>query len=332
MLLRWKTKRRMLCSIFALLLSISPYSNAQENDNLFSVDVVEESAEDLFGASLQIQYVGPNMWAGFQLSNGPCIQPILTFSVHDFSIGMFMNFYGSERDRDVNSTSDDIIEGKYKKGLGMCDEVQLFFDWGHDWKWFSLSSSLWYMAYTWDYAMASDASQSTAICKWFGILSSGELTVTPAVNLDPFSIYMEHSWVVIAKKRTLKQDSLSGNIRKTDIGAYHGVFGITWTKSPVEQCSIDLGVKTEWATKKFLDPWMGNRLKEELKKENKMPHGFYHVTFGAASTFDINSQLSITGEFNVQFITNHWLKINDIKIAKGCIPYGGFAINYSFGW
>ena len=63
----------------------------------------EEEGEDFFGASLDLGYVGPDVWAGFQVSEGARIQPIIKFSVWKFAIGIFWNIYGSEKDRKVNT-------------------------------------------------------------------------------------------------------------------------------------------------------------------------------------------------------------------------------------
>ncbi len=291
----------------------------------------EEEKENLFSTSLELGYVGPDVWAGFRVSNGTRIQPLLKFTVWDFGIGIFWNIYGSEKDRMVNTQPPpDYLYGKYTKGLGMCDDVEFFIEWGHDWDWFSLSSDIWLMAYTWKNNRFGITATDKSICKWFGNNTSAALSITPSINLGPFSIYNMH-WVdIMGRDREVLEDEKW--VTKNPIGDYRGTLGFTYSANPVERYSFELGAYAEWANKKFLREWLESNIKAVLRNRNDLPYGIYHITVGASSSFDVLPQLSISGNFNVEFITNHWIRINDVKTAKGCIPYGGLHLSYSFGW
>jgi hypothetical protein len=299
--------------------------------------MASEGEEKLFGATLDVGYVQPYMWAGWQLSRGACMQPAAVFSVWNINLGIFWNLYGSERDRDVNSQTDEPIKGEYKKGFGMCDEVQLFVDRSFSWDWFSLSTSYWHLAYTWGYADYSDTTQNKAICEWFGSYSAGELTIVPAFQLGPFSVFTEQNLVIVANKRDEQHSAAdtSGQeftVRRTDLGSYHGVFGVSWAKEATDKWSIELVARTEWATWQFIRPWLGGRLKNELMNRNIKPHGIYHITIGSNTSYNLLPNLSVSANLNVQFITNYWIRKNDTKVAKGCIPYGGMHVTYNWSW
>jgi hypothetical protein len=332
MQLFWEKKVRIIFSIVCIILSFSVFSPAEETTDSTQLNKPEEK-EKLFGASIDLGYVGPNMWAGWQLSQGPCIQPLMKFSIGEFNIGMYMNFYGSEKDRDVNSSTGEGMTGKYKKRFGTCDEVQFLIDWSHDWKYFSLAASYWHLSYTWDNSRYSNTKDSTAKCVWFGPMSGGELTISPSVQLGPFSIFTDQNLVIIAKER--KEEREIDTITKTSLWDYHGVFGVSWSKDASEKWSIDLQAKTEWASNKFIDPWLDSKIKKLLNERNIKPNGIYHITFGTSSTYNVLPQLSISANFNVEFITNYWVRMNGIyttKSNKVCIPYVGLHATYSWNW
>lgn len=315
----WTRNVRFIVLISTILLSFSHASASEEDDKLF-------------GAGLEVGYVAPNVWAGWQLSKGPCIQPIASFSIWDFSLGIFWNIYGSEKDRDVHSQTGGGVYGKYKKGFGMCDEVQFFLEWSRSWKWFSLGASYWHLAYTWGFAQYQDTTADKAICEWFGQLSSGELTISPSLNFGPLSIFTDQSVVIVAKERDEKYDTLNLVAKKSDLGSYHGVFGLSWSKEASEKWSLELLTKIEWASWKFIRPWLNSKLKEDLKKINHRPYGIYHITFGTGASYNLLPQLKISGNFNFDFITNYWVRKNDIKGVNGCIPYGGIHLVYDWSW
>lgn len=330
-------KAKTIFSIISIMLFLSLYSAAQETNDSTEVSTLQE-IENLFGASVDLAYVGPNMWAGWQLSNGPCIQPTFKFSIWKFNIGIYMNLYGSERDWDISSVTGEGIKGQYKKGFGMCDEVQFFVDGGYDWKYFSIAAAYWHLSYTWGYAQFTDPTKNKAICEWFGVLSSGELTISPAVHLGPFTIFTDQNLVIAAESRDEQNttnnalDSLGIVVKKSGLWDYHGVLGVSWSKEAAEGLSIELVAKTEWASKKFIEPWLDGRLKSDLKKKNIEPWGIYHITVGTSSSYSILPQLSVSGYFNVEFITNRWVRFNEIKTIKGCIPYAGINLSYSWSW
>lgn len=305
---------RFVLIIIIIFLSLAFANESEENDKLF-------------GASLDLGYVGPNVWAGWQLSQGPCIQPVVSFSIWEFSLGIFWNLYGSEKDRAMDSQTGEGLYGKYKSGFGMCDEVQFFAEWGHTWKWFSLSAAYWHLAYTWGYSDYQDTTKNKPICEWFGTYSSGELTLTPSLNLGPFSIFTEQNMVIIANERDEGKTTDSSNIiiKRSDLGSYHGVFGVTWAKES-DMVSVDITAKTEWATWKFIRPWIGS-----YTMKQKRPSGFYHITLGTGASYTLFPSFSISGNFNVQFTTNRWIKI-DNRGNKGIIPYGGIHLTYNWSW
>ncbi len=329
----------MLTVVLSLTMSVA----AQESNNSSSVNseelgIEENNTEDvaleednLFGASLELGYVGPDVWAGFQVSSGTRIQPILKFTVWDFGVGIFWNIYGSERDRLPNTQPPpDDLYGKYAKGLGMCDEVQFFVEWSHDWNLFSLSSDIWLMAYTWKNNRFGLTANDKSICKWFGNNTSAAFSITPSVNLGPFSIYVMH-WVdIMGRNRKVLEDEEW--VTKNPIGDYLGNFGFTYSANPVERYSLELGAYVGWANRKFLKEWLDTGIKAVLRNRNDLPRGIYHVTMGASSSYDVLPQLAISGFFNVEFVTNYWIRISDVKTAKDCIPYGGLNVCYSFGW
>ena len=305
-----ENKIRFVLSIITILLSLAFSNEPEEKDKLF-------------GASFEIGYVHPNMWAGWQLSQGPCIQPVATFSFREFNLGIYWNLYGSEKDRAMDSQTGEGLYGKYKSGFGMCDEIQFFLDWSHSWKWFSFGASYWHLAYTWGYDQ--DTSQTTPICEWFGTFSAGELTLVPSCNFGPFSVFTEQNMVIVAKNRDEPSDTSNIAIRKSDLGSYHGVLGITWAKES-DNVSVNITAKGEWATWKFIRPWIGS-----YAMKQKQPSGFYHVTIGTGAGYTPIPQLSISGDFNVDFKTNRWVKI-DHKGNKGIIPHGGLHLTYNWSW
>lgn len=311
---------RMLSGMLATLFFLSIYSTA----------AAEEKEGGLFGASVDMGYVMPNMWAGWKLSNGACIQPTFTFTIGEFNIGTYMNMYGSEADRRKNSMTGEPMYGKYMKGFGMIDEVQFFAGWEHGWKWFSLGASFWYLAYTWQNTRYSNTQDSTDRCEWFGQMAGGELTISPAVHLGPFSIFTDQNVVVVARERKWEQwvnDSTVNVTTKNALGDYHGVLGAAWATGADDTWSIELSAKAEWANMKFIREWLESRVKK------KKPQGIYHITIGANSSYNILPQLSISGNFNVDFITNYWVRFNSVYNKSGnngCIPYGGIHLTYTW--
>jgi len=236
----------------------------------------EETKEDLFGVSVDVGYVGPDVWAGFQVSEGTRLQPIIKFSVWDFGIGMFWNIYGSEKDRKVNTQPPpDYLYGKYTKGLGMCDDVEFFIEWSHDWNWFSLASDFWYLGYTWKNNRFGITASDKSICQWFGNNSNGALSITPSVNLGPFSIYNFHWVTILGKDRKALEDDIW--VTKNPIGDYRGILGFTYSANPVERGSIGLGAYVEWANSKFLKEWLDSGIKAVLTNRDDLPRGIHHL-------------------------------------------------------
>ena len=200
----------------------------------FLLASASEEDDKLFGASLDLGYVSPNVWAGWQLSYGPCIHPTASFSIWEFNLGVFLNMYGSQRDKFKESLDTLNVDSKSQKQFGMIDEVQFFLDWGHSWDWFSLGASYWHLAYTWRYAQHQDTTQKVG-CEWFGKYSSGELTVSPSFNFGPFSIFTDQSVVIVAQARDETDDPLNLVSKKNDIGSYHGVLGLSWSQAAGER-------------------------------------------------------------------------------------------------
>ena len=315
----WIRNVRFIVSISIVLITFFHASVSGEDDKLF-------------GASLDVGYVAPNVWAGWQLSQGPCIQPTAGFSIWEFNLGVFLNMYGSQRDKFQKSLDTAKVDNKYQKQFGMIDEVQFFLDWGHSWEWFSLSASYWHLAYTWGFAQYQDTTKKKEICEWFGRYSSGELTVSPSFNFGSLSIFTDQSVVIIAQERDEDEDTLNIVSKKSDLGSYHGVFGLSWSKAASEKWSLELLAKIEWASWKFLRPWLNSKLKEELKNIDHKPYGVYHCTLGAGNSYTFLPQFSISANFNVDFITNYWVRKNDNRVVKGCIPYGGIHLTYNWSW
>jgi hypothetical protein len=156
------------------------------------------------------------------------------------------------------------------------------------------------------------------------------LSITPSINLGPFSIYNMHWVTIIGRDREVLEDDKW--VTKNPIGDYRGTLGFTYSANPVERGSIDLGAYVEWANEKFLKEWLDTGIKAVLRNRDDLPYGIYHITFTSSASYEISPHVSISGNFNVEYITNHWIKINDIKRAKGCIPYGGLWLTYSYGW
>lgn len=284
----------------------------------------EEGAGRTHAVSLDLGYVGPNVWAGWRTSEGPVLQPTAAYSLGDpllgsFEAGMYCNMYGSQKDRIREST------GGYRSGynslaLGTVDEFQLFGGWERSWGNFTLSAAYWHLAYTWN----------DNRLEWFGKFSSGELTVAPAYALGPFTFYTEQNMVVVANSRgdtvEVKQDSTGNtpsfdlNRRTTDLGSYHAVYGMGWAHE-AGPMGLDLGLKTEWATYKFIKPWIWDG---DIK--NHHPSGFYHVTFTAGTSYSPTPWVTLSANYGYQHMLNKWIDLD--KKYKGSVTHAGIHANF----
>lgn len=278
-----------------------------------------------YSLGLDLGYLGPNVWAGWRTTEGPVFQPTTTFSVSDpflgdFTLGNYLNMYGSQKDRIREST------GGYKSGynslsMGTVDEVQFFGEWARSWNDFSLSVSYWHLSYTWN----------TNILEWFGQYSSGEMTLAPSYKIGDVTLFTQQNMVVVANSRgdtvEVKKDSSATepqfdlNQKKTDIGSYHAVYGISWDKE-MGNMGMNLGVKTEWATYKFIEPWIWDG---DIK--NHKPSGFYHLTFSAGNSYSPYPWLSISANYGIQYMLNKWVDLD--KRYKGSVPYAGIHTSFT---
>lgn len=311
--------------IYTMMLSIFASTFAEDS---FGIDSKAETGSEnkhLFnGIGAELGYVGLNMWAGLQFSNGPCIQPLMKFSFWKFNVGVYANMMGSGQDRIKVKASDSNSEDEYKsgkaaRGFGMVDEIQFFIEGGNTWKRFSLDASFWYLAYT---ESSNDESEELSYL-WWGDNTGGELTISPSFKIGPVTLYTDQCVQVIAKQRdeiTSEDEDL--NVSKgSAIGAYHATLGARIDKE-METLSLGFAFWGEYATTKFLKPLIWGNLKDEISG------GFYHVTMSTQASYNINPRFTLNGYFNVQFVTNEVL--NKSWRYDGCVPYGGLALGYSW--
>ncbi len=365
-------KKKNRIAIFAIILSLYTLGLAEipgmletnktkDNDEQILVDETFETSSDSLneltetdngsegeslsnekyifqGLEMNLGYVSKNMWAGFQFSDGPCIQSITKLSFWKISVGAYWNMMGSEEDR-IKKSVGGYKTDKAARGFGMIDEVQFFVEGGHTWKRFALDGSIWLLAYSGDDSIAVTDTiindtvkvndKKYDVYNWWGKSTSAELTIRPSVQLGPITLFTEQNVVIFAleaEKIVHNVDDSTGNESKSttgkgnSIGAYHGVFGATITKE-VEKIDIEFTVKAEYAPYSFLESFIWSK-----KDREKEPSGIYHVTLAAKGAYSPVPSLKIDGFFNVQFMTNK--DLDKAMGYDGCIPYGGLILTY----
>lgn len=365
-------KKKNIVILFTIIMSLYSYSLAEEADTVVSeiasdtteqflvdepsthqslnesteleLEPVNEKAskkDHIFsGFEMNLGYVSKNMWAGFQFSNGPCIQSITKLSFWKFNIGAYWNMIGSEEDR-IKLSTGGYKTDKAARGFGMIDEVQFFIEGGNTWKKFTLESSIWFLAYTGDDSTATEETimnDSTiieettySVYNWWGKYISSEAMIKGDLQFGPLTIFSEHFFTVFARDNEKTEydinDSTGAQEEKkvskgNNIGAYHGAFGATITKE-VEKIDLEFTVKAEYAPFNFLKSFIWSE-----KDREKEPSGIYHITLRAAGAYTPLPPLKIDGFFNVQFMTNK--DLDKAMGYDGCIPYGGLILTYSW--
>jgi hypothetical protein len=176
-----------------------------------------------FGFGGEVGYVGQNIHRGILLTTGPCIQPDLWVSFKDFSFGMFINMFGSTKDRKMEGGRiKRPMTGPGSQSFGMINQVKLYLDWEHSFgERFNLNAAYTHLAY----GEHKDLEGYFKAYKWFNKNStSGELSLIPSFKIGNFSLFTEQNLVIFG----LEHDSTT--YTKSEFGNYHSAYGVKYEK------------------------------------------------------------------------------------------------------
>ena len=282
-----------------------------------------------FGFGGQISYVGPYLWRGIPLTQGPCIQPVFWASFQELSLGMFINMFGSNRDLKYKNYKElDPFTGPGSQSFSMINEIKLYLNWKHEFtKLFSLYTAYTHLAY----AEHRDEFGYFEAYEWFDKRSTyGELTIKPSFQIGSCNIFTEQNLVILAVKHTRKGDFDTTEVN--DIGNYHSAYGVTFEKKASEEFTVAMTISEELANKGFLSKMVKD--KDEYLVVGIDSWGFYQTTINLMLSYQPVSWFSYSVNSGVEFITNkniaYHTNPNSFTISQGALIFGGMHTTFSF--
>jgi len=292
-----------------------------------------------FDLGARVSYVAPYVWHGVPLTQGPCIQPVFWGSIKGFSLGMFINMFGSNKDRKYKegSQNQDPLTGEGSQSFGMINQVKLYLDWSHTFgEVFSLYTSYTHTAYAEHSERDTSTSKINTYYEWFSEKSTfGELTIRPSIQIGILTIFTEQNvglifdsnyevWVpgdTTWWEKAEINDSRSGN--------YHSTYGVTVNKEPTDNFTIAATISADVANKRFL-----NRFAKDSRDQLPLNSwGLYQFTIFGQTRYNPVPWFALAGNYGFEFITNKKIGYNIFgpnNEIKGGFFFGG--IYTLFSW
>lgn len=327
--------RFMFFSILLIISCLSVSVVAQSNKTSASNDV------KLFGLGGEIGYVAPYVWRGIPLTDGPCIQPQCWFSFKEFRLDMFINMFGSNKDRKGWQLNTKTLEltldsGVASQSFGMINEINFSLNWEHSFnETFTLLAGYTQYAYG-EYTKIIKKTMHERSYAWFHKnVRYGELTIRPSFNLGIVNLFTEQNITIAAPKRSFtylkyfENDPWLDTVEVTDsrFGSYHGVFGVSLEKKLSNQLFCDLTVQQEIANRNFFETVFRD-FKDPDKNETVSVEGLYQQTVNFSANYTPLPWFLLAVNFGLEFITKEAL--SDVTEAKGAFGFGG--VHTKFAW
>lgn len=331
---------KRFCMLFRMVILMGCLFSSAFADTWLNADASNTNDKlGPFDLGARISYVTPYVWHGVPITQGPCIQPVFWGSLKGFSLGMFINMFGSNKDRKYNegSQNQDPLTGEGSQSFGMINQVKLYLDWNHTFgDFFSLYTSYTHTAYAEHSERDTLTSKIKTYYEWFSEKSTfGELTIRPSIQIGIFTIFTEQNvglifdsnyevWVpgdTTWWKKAEINDYRSGN--------YHSTYGITVKKEAADNFTVAATISTDLANKRFLNRFTkGGR--ENLPLDS---WGLYQLTILGQTRYNPVPWFTLAGDYGFEFITNR--KIGNNSFGPNTEIKGGFffgGLHTVFSW
>lgn len=292
----------------------------------------------LYGFGYKLGYVGPYIWRGLPITKGPSIQEEIWVSVKNFRLGMFMNMYGSNKDRKgwklKKLTNLSIDTSKYSEGFGMINQVKFFLDWEHS---FNETFTL-FVGYTmYAYGNYTEVDTLKTIYEkkygWFKNNSRyGEFSIKPSFKIGNLVLFTIQDFVFIAPERSFALEEWNEKkeilewIEKEDTrrGSYHGIFGLSIEKRLSDELMCSFRIQEEIANRIFFE----THYRDPLNGETISTYGAYQRNINFKTQYSPIPWVLISANCGAVFYTKE--TISNKTEAKGALLFGGLNTRLSF--
>jgi len=319
-----------LCGLISAETGVQAVGNVRPEQPLVSGSARKNN---FFGFGGEIGYAAPYIWRGIQLTSGPCIQPELWISLWEIRAGLFINMFGSNKDREIEKIDKinliiDYATGEGSQSFGMINKVNLFLDWQHSFnEHFSLYAAYNQYAYAEHEEYNFETFELSTRYEWFHPKSTnGEITIRPALHIGLFEIFTEQNVVIFASEYTMPGylDTFVIN----DLGNYHSTYGIALEKRASDRCAVSLALSEDLAGTDFISKMI--KIEEDIDVIYKglQSWGFYQTTCQILINYCPRPWLALRMNAGYEFITNH--NMREVLNNKSPIIFGGVHTTYTF--